>query len=147
MHKVVLQWPGKEKKKKKGSGTGVGAEAGARQGVEEEEEQEEGLEELSARLSAARTEWEQRKRSRGQGHEEEGEEEEFPVHTMWIEQPDNIPTCIAIAPNRKPPVSVPRCQRMLARGRGAHRRRRLSSLDPFAQALKKILNKCALFRG
>ncbi|PWN23946.1 hypothetical protein BCV69DRAFT_296252 [Microstroma glucosiphilum] len=113
MHKVVMQWPGKEKKQKKSGGQVEG------QGGKKEEE-EEGLEVLSERLSAARSEWEKRREERirsadrAQGEEEE---EEFPVHTMWIEQPDNIPTCIAIAPNRKPP------------------------------ALKKILNKCALFKG
>lgn len=30
---------------------------------------------------------------------------DFPEHHLWIEQPENIPTCIAIAPNRKPQVS------------------------------------------
>lgn len=32
-------------------------------------------------------------------------EDVFPEHYLWIEQPENIPTCIAIAPNRKPQVS------------------------------------------
>lgn len=32
------------------------------------------------------------------------EGDEFPDHHLWIEQPENIPTCIAIAPNLKPPV-------------------------------------------
>ncbi|CAD6891766.1 unnamed protein product [Tilletia controversa] len=41
---------------------------------------------------------------------------QFPKHHLWIEQPEGIPTAIAIAPNRKPP------------------------------ALKKILDKCALLR-
>ncbi|PWN43030.1 hypothetical protein IE81DRAFT_322959 [Ceraceosorus guamensis] len=42
--------------------------------------------------------------------------EHFPLHHLWIEQPENIPTVLAIAPNRKP------------------------------AALKKILNKCTLLR-
>ncbi|KDN35976.1 peptidyl-tRNA hydrolase II [Tilletiaria anomala UBC 951] len=63
------------------------------------------LQELSARLKAS--------------HDTlEGlEKERFPDHFLWIEQPENIPTVLAIAPNRKP------------------------------QALKKILNKCSLLRG
>ncbi|KAE8224851.1 hypothetical protein CF319_g2328 [Tilletia indica] len=40
----------------------------------------------------------------------------FPKHHLWIEQPEGIPTAIALAPNRKP------------------------------AALKKILDKCALLR-
>lgn len=28
----------------------------------------------------------------------------MPPHYLWIEQPENIPTCLAIAPNRKPTV-------------------------------------------
>lgn len=28
----------------------------------------------------------------------------MPPHYLWIEQPENIPTCLAIAPNRKPAV-------------------------------------------
>lgn len=42
------------------------------------------------------------------------EEEEFPDHVLWIEQPENIPTILAIAPNRRP------------------------------AAIKKALNKCSL---
>jgi hypothetical protein len=110
MHKVVLQWPGKEKKKKKQSSAAEG------EGVGVGQEEEEGLEELSRRLSAARVEWEKRQQERtvSRDQDEEEAEEEFPVHTMWVEQPDNIPTCIAIAPNRKPPVSEERisCDRM-----------------------------------
>jgi len=48
------------------------------------------LQELAQRLDAARTE---------QG---QAEGEEFPQHYLWIEQPEGIATCLAIAPNRKP---------------------------------------------
>ncbi|CAO1629705.1 unnamed protein product [Sympodiomycopsis kandeliae] len=48
--------------------------------------------------------------------EAQDEDNTFPRHHLWIEQPENVPTCIAIAPNRKP------------------------------AALKKILNKCSLLR-
>lgn len=47
------------------------------------------LEELSARLTE--------EESRGK----EGEEE-FPKHWLWVEQPEGVATCLAIAPNRKP---------------------------------------------
>ncbi|EPQ28420.1 uncharacterized protein PFL1_04247 [Pseudozyma flocculosa PF-1] len=60
---------------------------------------------LSERLAQARKEWEATR-----------EGEEVPLHYLWIEQPENIPTCLALAPNRKPP------------------------------AVKKILNKCSLLR-
>ncbi|KAK0547197.1 hypothetical protein OC846_004952 [Tilletia horrida] len=50
--------------------------------------------------------------SRIAGAEDEG----FPKHHLWIEQPEGIPTAIALAPNRKP------------------------------AALTKVLNKCSLFR-
>lgn len=30
----------------------------------------------------------------------------FPKHHLWIEQPENIPTVLAIAPNTKPKVSM-----------------------------------------
>ncbi|WFD32988.1 hypothetical protein MSPP1_004045 [Malassezia sp. CBS 17886] len=40
----------------------------------------------------------------------------FPPHCLWIEQPENTPTCVAIAPNRKP------------------------------DALKRVLKKCTLLR-
>lgn len=50
------------------------------------------LEELSARLTEAR-----------RSYEEAGEgEEEFPKHWLWVEQPEGVATCLAIAPNRKP---------------------------------------------
>ena len=29
----------------------------------------------------------------------------LPSYFLWVEQPENIPTCLAVAPNRKPPVS------------------------------------------
>ncbi|KAN0061085.1 hypothetical protein ACQY0O_006820 [Thecaphora frezii] len=64
-----------------------------------------GLAALSQRLSDARIHW-----------ETTGEGEEVPLHYLWIEQPENVATCIAVAPNRKPP------------------------------ALKKVLNKCSLLR-
>lgn len=67
MHKVVLQTPRAGKAKMD-------------------------LRELSARLTEARSKYEQH----------QGEEEEFPMHYLWIEQPENVPTCLAIAPNRKP---------------------------------------------
>lgn len=28
----------------------------------------------------------------------------MPPHYLWTEQPENIPTCLAMAPNRKPAV-------------------------------------------
>ena len=52
---------------------------------------------LSEKLTAARREYEER--SKGEQGEEE---EEFPQHYLWVEQPENTPTCLAIAPNRKP---------------------------------------------
>lgn len=88
MHKVVLQYPGKAPKKVANTDRSASA-----------------LLELSERLSEGRREWEQRTRQveqQGEGHAEE----EFPEHHLWIEQPENLPTCIAIAPNRKPPVSA-----------------------------------------
>lgn len=42
------------------------------------------------------------------------EEEEFPDHVLWMEQPENVPTVLALAPNHRPPL------------------------------LKKVLNKCSL---
>lgn len=30
----------------------------------------------------------------------------MPPHYLWMEQPENIPTCLAVAPNRKPAVRV-----------------------------------------
>lgn len=49
------------------------------------------LQELSEKLSGARREY-----------EEGGEQgEEFPKHYLWVEQPEGIATCLAIAPNRK----------------------------------------------
>ncbi|KAE8209416.1 hypothetical protein CF327_g6595 [Tilletia walkeri] len=48
--------------------------------------------------------------------EREEDELRFPKHHLWVEQPEGIPTAIALAPNRKP------------------------------AALKKILDKCALLR-
>lgn len=30
--------------------------------------------------------------------------EAMPPHYLWLEQPENIPTCLAVAPNRKPEV-------------------------------------------
>ncbi|KOS16223.1 peptidyl-trna hydrolase ii [Malassezia pachydermatis] len=29
-------------------------------------------------------------------------EPDMPTHYLWTEQPENVPTCLAIAPNRKP---------------------------------------------
>ena len=46
-----------------------------------------GLRDLAAQLDAARQ-----------------ETEESPPYHLWIEQPENVPTCLAVAPNRKPKV-------------------------------------------
>ncbi|SHO75681.1 Hypothetical protein MSYG_0013 [Malassezia sympodialis ATCC 42132] len=43
--------------------------------------------------------------------------DEMPPYYLWHEQPENIPTCLAVAPNRKP------------------------------ECLKAILNKCTLLRA
>lgn len=51
------------------------------------------LAELSQKLGEARREYEA-------GEGEEGEE--FPRHYLWVEQPENVATCLAVAPNRKP---------------------------------------------
>ncbi|PWN50162.1 hypothetical protein IE53DRAFT_387567 [Violaceomyces palustris] len=32
--------------------------------------------------------------------------EEFPDHHLWIEQPEGLPTCLALEPNRKPAALV-----------------------------------------
>lgn len=71
------------------------------------------LRDLSEKLQQARLAWEQAKQ---QGKEEDGQEE-FPMHYLWIEDPEGFPTALAVAPNRKPP------------------------------ALKRILNKCSLLRA
>ncbi|PWN31207.1 uncharacterized protein FA14DRAFT_109482, partial [Meira miltonrushii] len=60
------------------------------------------LEELSQKLTNAKQNADQ-----SQG---------FPEHHLWIEQPENIPTVLAIAPNTRP------------------------------SALKKVLNSCSLLR-
>ena len=59
------------------------------------------LNELSEKLSAERMAWEKAKASAEAKGGEEGEQE-FPQHYLWIEQPENTATCLAIAPNRKP---------------------------------------------
>lgn len=67
------------------------------------------------------------------------EGDEFPDHHLWIEQPENIPTCIAIAPNSKPPVRAPKKVEILPAGRFAdafeeshcRRSRRFSISVPF----------------
>lgn len=75
MHKVVLQTPASGKAKMD-------------------------LHELSAKLTEARKVYE---KAVAEGKGEEGEEgEEFPQHWLWVEQPENVPTCLAIAPNSKP---------------------------------------------
>lgn len=63
---------------------------------------------LSEKLKEAEEKFNQEKKDE--------DEEEFPQHYLWIEMPENVPTCLALAPNRKPP------------------------------ALKKVLNKCSLLR-
>ncbi|SNX82745.1 uncharacterized protein MEPE_01451 [Melanopsichium pennsylvanicum] len=73
------------------------------------------LVQLSQKLSEVRNKYEEEianrqekvseRKGKGEGEgerEKQGEEEEFPQHWLWIEQPENIPTCLAIAPNRKP---------------------------------------------
>jgi hypothetical protein len=50
------------------------------------------LQELSNKLTAAQKE------------AQEGDQDDFPDHFLWIEQPENIPTVLAVAPNRKPAV-------------------------------------------
>lgn len=125
MHKVVLKGPEK-------------GEAGR-----------EGLRGLSERLRVGRREWEERQREGkggGEGKEEDEEEEEFPLHYLWIEQPEDVPTCIAVAPNRKPAVSG-----VCRSSRGVEDETMTLTLTPPtqhtpAQALKKILNKCSLLR-
>lgn len=47
---------------------------------------------------------------------EAGASDALPPHYLWVEQPENLPTCLAIAPNRKP------------------------------EALTRILKKCTLLR-
>lgn len=64
------------------------------------------LADISAKLTAAR-----------EAIQTPEEKEAFPEHYLWVEQPEDIPTVLAMAPNRKPP------------------------------ALKKILNKCSLLRA
>jgi len=32
--------------------------------------------------------------------------EAMPPHYLWLEQPENVPTCLAVAPNRKPEVRL-----------------------------------------
>lgn len=66
-----------------------------------------GLRDVAAQLDAARA-----------------ESAEVPPHYLWVEQPEDVPTCLAVAPNRKPKVSS-----MLT-----------------VQALTKVLRKCALLR-
>lgn len=51
------------------------------------------LQELSDKLTAAQRE------------AQEAGQQDFPDHFLWIEQPENIPTVLAVAPNRKPAVS------------------------------------------
>ncbi|KIS71463.1 uncharacterized protein UMAG_01357 [Mycosarcoma maydis] len=61
------------------------------------------LRELSQKLTEARKAYQEAyaaKPSAQQIHE--GDENEFPMHYLWVEQPENVPTCLAIAPNRKP---------------------------------------------
>lgn len=86
----------------------------ALKGPEKGEAGKEGLRGLSDKLKRGREEWEQRQKS---GKLEDGEEE-FPLHHLWIEQPEDVPTCIAVAPNRKPAVS---CRRAWQRDDGAER--------------------------
>lgn len=56
---------------------------------------------LSAKLTEGRREWMQRRQSQ----DDTSGDDEFPDHHLWIEQPESVPTCLAIAPNRKPAVS------------------------------------------
>lgn len=59
------------------------------------------LQELSQKLTDGRRAWEEAQAAAKEGGKER-DEEEFPQHYLWIEQPENVPTCLAIAPNRKP---------------------------------------------
>ncbi len=100
------------------------------------------LRELSEKLTAARKEYEERIAKRGaEGADGKEEEEAFPDHYLWIEQPEDMPTVLAIAPNRKPPVSAgPRSE---ARGDTQADK----DTSDYLQALKKLLNKCSLLRA
>ncbi|SPO21511.1 uncharacterized protein UTRI_00998_B [Ustilago trichophora] len=60
------------------------------------------LHELSAKLTAVREAYEESLKDEGKGDKEGDAEEEFPKHFLWVEQPENVATCLAIAPNRKP---------------------------------------------
>ncbi|SPO22320.1 uncharacterized protein UTRI_00998 [Ustilago trichophora] len=62
------------------------------------------LHQLSEKLTAARQAYEESLKSVEKEQEEKEEEgqEEFPKHYLWVEQPENVATCLAIAPNRKP---------------------------------------------
>ncbi|KAL9940331.1 hypothetical protein V8E36_001036 [Tilletia maclaganii] len=93
MHKVVLQAP------KSGSLADLSARLKAAEQAESEAEAE------AAAGSGAK-----------EGSGAVGVGMKFPRHHLWIEQPEGIPTAIAIAPNRKPAT------------------------------LKKLLDKCSLLR-
>lgn len=78
MHKVVLQTPSKGALSK--------------------------LTALSQKLTEGREQWLAEHPDDDNGNQQE--DDAFPEHYLWVEQPENIPTCLAIAPNRKPPVSA-----------------------------------------
>ncbi|PWZ03366.1 hypothetical protein BCV70DRAFT_197583 [Testicularia cyperi] len=55
------------------------------------------LRELSKKLTEARA-----RDQEGRATSATDQDEEFPGHFLWIEQPEDVPTCLAVAPNRKP---------------------------------------------
>lgn len=61
------------------------------------------LTQLSEKLTEAETKF------REEGSQDE---EGFPEHYLWIELPENIPTCLAMAPNRKPAVGDKKMKRL-----------------------------------
>lgn len=93
------------------------------------------LEELSQKLKEAKQKADQ--------NNTENQNQHFPQHHLWIEQPENIPTVLAIAPNNRPSVSVQTSQ---------SDQDHLFKFTIFfyfystIQALKKVLNDCSLLR-
>lgn len=104
MHKVVLQTP------EKGAMSDLRA--------------------LSAKLAEGRAQWEADRKEGEQGGLD-NDDHWFPEHYLWIEQPENVPTCIAVAPNRKPPVSEHGCVQ-----------RHVFATRPISQAMSDYPNLC-----
>lgn len=67
------------------------------------------LRELSEKLTAAREASAASSEAAGSKAPDREDQAElgldFPEHHLWIEMPEGIPSCLAIAPNRKPSVS------------------------------------------